>query len=153
MKRSLLQVSKCTCPMKEATWVIHEITEETLHLLNYVTTVLKQWRDLNLSIMLWVKAVCSPEPNIKVCSIRINFNSHNNPWVEQWDLKMGEECARVGVNSICLRGCQSFVTEKIWFSQLYFLKRKWAKVSWHTMWYAEKRSNNQLHRHTVMSWF
>lgn len=50
-----------------------------------------------------VEATLAPEPDIKACFVRINFNSHNNPGVmgdnaeqvqliEQQLLKMGKEC-------------------------------------------------------------
>lgn len=66
---------------------------------------------MKFSFAVKVEATLPPEPDIKACSVGISFNSHGNPevtgggaeqvqMIEQQLLKMGEECARVRVNSI-----------------------------------------------------
>lgn len=115
--------------MKEATWVIHEITEETLHILHDVTAAAKQERralylaNVKLSFRLRVKAARSPEPNIKASAIRINFDSHNNPRVigdnadwtadfeDRWRMSPGWGQFNLSVEPLA-PDCQSFVTDR-----------------------------------------
>ena len=159
---------------------------------NYVTLAPKQWREvfffffffltgLELSCRLQVEAVRSPEPNIKVCSIRINFSAHNNPWVltgrqcrgeTSWlngpGLKISEECGGVGVNSIRAWGKKK--KEKKTLQRLPVIghqyrfnshdsgseeKRFFFFFSFGTKVsrHTDRRPPNQLSGHAVISWF